>query len=189
MMNNILSIDFSILNTIQEWRTPLTDKIFSFITHLGSGGIIWIALVLILMIRPKDRLCGFKIAAGLLLGLLIGTLIIKNIVMRERPFNTDGALINSGNMIIPPPSDRYSFPSGHTLSSFTSAFLAFTHSRLLGVTATITAALIAFSRMYLYVHFPTDILGAIILSVPVALLANMLVNKIAKTVSLRSPKK
>lgn len=84
---------------------------------------------------------------------------LKNLVARPRPFDVDPEIV----VIIPKPSD-FSFPSGHTLTAFASAFAVLSFDRRLGISALVTASLIAFSRMYLYVHFPTDILGGILLA-------------------------
>ena len=180
MIDWIYELDFMFLELIQKLRNPVLDKIMSFITHLGSAGAIWILLAVIFIIGRKSRLSGIKIAVALLFGLVIGTLGMKHFFMRERPFTFEEALITLENLIISAPSDRYSFPSGHTLSSFTSAWLVLMYNKKLGVAAIILASLISFSRMYLYVHFPSDILGAVILSVPIALASNWVVNKIVK---------
>ncbi len=180
MINQIYEWDFMLLEMIQKLRTPVLDRIMSFITHLGSAGAIWILIAIIFIIGRKTRISGIKIAVGLALGLAIGTLGMKHLFMRERPFTFEDALITLENLLISAPSDRYSFPSGHTLSSFTSAWLVLMYNKKLGTAAVILAALISFSRMYLYVHFPSDILGAVILSVPIALASDWIVNKIVK---------
>ena len=180
MIDWIYELDFMILEMIQGIRNPVLDKLMSFITHLGNAGAIWILIAVLFIIRRKTRVSGIKIAAALLLGFVIGTLGMKHFFMRERPFTFEAALITLENLIISAPSDRYSFPSGHTLSSFTSAWLVLMYNRKLGTAAIILASLISFSRMYLYVHFPSDILGAVILSVPIALASDWIVDKIVK---------
>lgn len=180
MIDWIYELDFMILEIIQGIRNPVLDKLMSLITHLGNAGAIWILIAVAFIIGRKTRVSGIKIAVALLLGLAVGTLGMKHFFMRERPFTFEEALITLENLIISAPSDRYSFPSGHTLSSFTSAWLVLMYNKKLGVAAIILASLISFSRMYLYVHFPSDILGAVILSVPIALASNWVVNKIVK---------
>ncbi len=157
-MAAITNIDFAILNFIQNnMRSELSDALMKFFTLLGNGGLIWIFLGLALCCAKKYRLCGVAVIAGLLLGLVLSTWGIKNIVCRPRPFLQNPSV----TLIIPPPSG-YSFPSGHALSSFTAAFLLLMYRvKYIDIAAFVLACLIAFSRMYLYVHFPTDILGGI----------------------------
>ncbi len=154
----ITNIDFAILDFIQNnMRSEFSDALMKFFTLLGNGGLIWIFLGLALCCAKKYRLCGVAVIAGLLLGLVLSTWGIKNIVCRPRPFLQNPNI----TLIIPPPSG-YSFPSGHALSSFTAAFLLLMYRmKYLDIAALVLACLIAFSRIYLYVHFPTDILGGI----------------------------
>lgn len=111
--------------------------------------------------------------AGMLTGLIIGNFILKNFVARERPCWIDTEVF----MLIPVPHD-YSFPSGHTLASTISAVILMQESKKFGIPACILAALIAFSRMYLFVHFPTDILGGLILGLIIGFSVNPVWNKI-----------
>ena len=178
MINAIYVFDFGILNLIQSIRTPILDKIMTYITYLGSGGIFWIAFGILLLFIKKTRINGIKMLTALLISFLIGVILIKHLLLRERPFTFDEAIINMNNMIILPPSDRYSFPSGHTITSFSAAWIAYGISKKTGIAATALSVLIAFSRMYLYVHFPTDIIGAVVLSVPCAIISEKLINLI-----------
>ena len=128
------------------------------ITVLGKGGIIWIIIALILLAKPKYRKAGVLTLAALTLGLILGNGIIKNVVARARPYNYSDI-----KLLVKTPWD-YSFPSGHTLAAFSSAIVVTYHHRKMGWFMFPMAIIIAFSRMYLYVHFPSDILGAIVLS-------------------------
>ena len=94
---------------------------------------------------------------GLLLCLVLGNGIIKPIVSRIRPYDIN----NSVEILIRKPKDL-SFPSGHTLAAFTSAVIILLYNKKLGVFAIVFAVLIAFSRIYFYIHFPTDVLAGII---------------------------
>lgn len=176
----INEIDFKILNTIQSVRTPFLDKVIPIITSVGNGGFIWIAVSALMMIRRKDRKAGAAILAALLIGLLIGTLFLKLLIARERPFTYEQAALSVDELLIAAPLDRYSFPSGHTLSAFSSAAAIFMHKKSWGTAAYILAALIAFSRMYLYVHFMTDILGGIVLGVIIGTLSYIMADKLWK---------
>ncbi len=170
--------DLPILDWISEhlW-CPALDALMPAITHLGDAGIIWIILALTLLIIPKYRSSGAKVALALLLGLLVCNVALKPLVARMRPFEYQ--LLHFGKeipLLIPAPTD-FSFPSGHTNASFAAATALMLHDRKLGIPASILAALIAFSRLYLYVHYPTDVLAAIALGATLACLSNFLVNK------------
>lgn len=152
-------------------RSELMDALMKGITFLGNGGMIWIIIATILLLWKRHRRCGAAMAVGLLSGLIIGNGILKNLLARSRPcwINT------SVDLLIDIPLD-YSLPSGHTLSSFVAATVLFSYNKAWGIAAYILASLIAFSRLYLYVHFPTDILVAIVLGIAIGLMANKVVD-------------
>lgn len=159
----IQELDFRILDAIQGLRCGFLDMLCPKLTLLGSGGFIWIVLTLCLLARKQSRTVGIMLAVGLLTGLIIGNGVLKNLFARSRPC----WLRPEVQLLIESPKD-FSFPSGHTLSSFISAFiLLFTGSRL-RYPALIAASVIAFTRLYLYVHFPSDILCGIILAFIIA---------------------
>lgn len=175
-MNFITNIDFSILDFIQSnLKNGALDWIMPKISALGNAGLIWIVLSIILLSIKKYRKCGITLVIGLLLGLLIGNIILKPLVARPRPcwINTDIALLISS------PKD-FSFPSGHTLSSFIAAIILLKENKRFGYVAMVLAILIAFSRMYLYVHFPTDILAGIILACIISFMAVKISNRFVK---------
>ena len=165
-IETLYSIDFAILDFIQNTiKCVFLDYLMTFFSSIGNAGIIWIITALIMMCFKKTRATGAMMACALLLGVLIGEVGIKNIVARERPFvvNTDIVL----NIAQP---SGYSFPSGHTCSSFAAATTLFMNNKKIGIGAYIIASLIAFSRLYNYVHFPSDILCGIILGITVAII-------------------
>lgn len=174
-MGFIQTIDNDILAFLQGLHTPIWDSIFSFITTLGNSGAIWLVLGAVLLIFPKTRKCGLLMLITIAAGFLIGELLLKNIIMRERPFIAFPLDINSA-LLIPPPSG-FSFPSGHTTSSFGGAVTIFLYNKKWGILALILAALIGFSRLYLYVHFPSDVLAGIILGTALAIVAFLLLDK------------
>lgn len=136
------------------------DSFMVTVTHLGDAGIVWITLGFILCICRKTRVCGILLLTGLLIGLLLGNVALKNIIARDRPC----WIREMTDLLIAVPKD-YSFPSGHTLSSFIAATVLFHCDKRWGIPAYILAALIAFSRLYLFVHFPTDVLAGMILGI------------------------
>ncbi len=162
----ITDFDLSILDFIQEhMKCDFLDTVLPAITHLGDAGAFWILLGIVFLFSIKTRKMGFQVLASLALGYLLGNLILKNVIARERPYT-----LNLNIQLLIKEQLDYSFPSGHTLSSFNGAITIFFYHKKWGVAALILAALIAFSRMYLYVHFPTDILGGILLAIFVTFL-------------------
>lgn len=175
ILSAIQSADFAILDFIQaNMRSPILDSVMPFITHLGAGGILWIIFAIVLMCMKKYRRDGFTIAAALILCFIFCNVLIKNIVARTRPFDINTMI----EPLVRLPSD-FSFPSGHTTAVFaTAAALLLCKNRLLGIPVLILAVLIAFSRLYLYVHFPSDVLAGMILGTALAFAAYAIVNKI-----------
>ena len=171
----IENIDFAILNWIQSFLTsPVMDSIMKFITHLGDEGIIWIIIAIILLIPKKTRRTGATVGVALILGLVLGNIVIKNIFGRMRPYTLENAMVK---MPIIGEQSEFSFPSGHTRSSFEAAFVLLWADKRMGIPAMILAALIAFSRLYVYVHFPSDIIGGILLGLFNAWFATFIVEK------------
>ena len=170
--------DLPILEWIAEHlHCGFLDAVMPVVTALGNGGIFWIILALVMMIIPKYRKAGFSMGIALLMGLLICNLTLKPLIARIRPY--DYQLAHFGKtitLLIATPHD-YSFPSGHTIASFEGAVALLIYDRKLGIPATVLAALIAFSRLYLYVHYPTDVIASILLGVGFAFLGAFIVKK------------
>lgn len=153
-----MAIEISILDWIQGIRTPVGDMVMTFITRLGDAGAVWIHLAVILLMIPKTRKSGAVLAAALCVDVVLCNGILKNLVGRIRPCDVNPSIL----LLIPRPDD-FSFPSGHTAASFTAVMaLLLAGERKLWKPALALAVLIAFSRMYLYVHYPTDILGGMV---------------------------
>lgn len=170
------NIDFFILDYIyKNFKCSFLDFVFPKITALGDGGIIWIILGIVFLCLKKYRKTGIGIMFALVLGVIIGNLFLKNIVTRIRPFD----LVEGINLLINAPKD-FSFPSGHTLSSISSATVIFMNNKKIGIYFLILAVLIAFSRLYLYVHFPSDVIGGAVLGVIIGIFSVYLSNKIKK---------
>ena len=168
-------MEFEILYAINNMHNQILDKIMVALTTLGDAGIIWIILALVLICIKKTRRCGVLIILSLVTGLILGNGILKNLIARSRPCWIDQSI----PLLIPNPHD-YSFPSGHTLASFEAAIMIFLHNKKWGIVALIIALLISFSRMYLFVHFPTDILGGIISGAIISISLYHLWNKLEK---------
>ena len=172
-MEYITNIDFTVLNWIHSTLScGFLDSVMPVITKLGSKGAIWLAVAFVMMCTKKYRSCGIIMVISLIAGVLIGNVFLKNIIARPRP-----CWINSEfNMLIGVPGD-YSFPSGHTLSSAAAATVLTLENRKFGFGAIPVAALIAFSRLYLYVHFPTDIIAGALIGITIGYAAFKLIKK------------
>lgn len=177
--------ELKILDWIQQHlRAGFLDPIIKCVTHLGDAGIFWIALAILLLIFKRTRPLGLAMGMALVLDLILCNGLLKPLVNRIRPYAlkelADGASIYP---LVKAPTDP-SFPSGHTAASFASAFALLFKKHKAWIPAMVLAALIAFSRLYLYVHFPTDILGGIAVGLLVgclgAKLGTMLENAIRK---------
>ena len=155
-------MDVMILDFIQQHlRCDFLDKGMSFVTKLGDGGIIWIFCSLLLLLFPKTRRAGAAVAVSLILEALCFNVLLKPLVARIRPFDVNTAV----QLLIPPPKD-FSFPSGHTGASFAVVSALYFSRKRLWIPVLVLAVIIGFSRLYLYVHYPTDVLaGALIGSI------------------------
>lgn len=166
-----MNIDFMILDWIQKIRTPFGDAVMPWISLLGDAGLIWILLTVVLLVLPGKRKSGVMLLAALIVDLILCNGILKNLVARIRPYDINTSI----QLLVRPPVD-YSFPSGHTAASFASVVaLYLAGEQKLWKPALVLAFLIAFSRMYLYVHYPTDILGGIITGIAAGFIGYRLV--------------
>ncbi len=165
--------EFAFLDSLDIFRSCAADAFFGFITHLGDKGAVWIALGILLCFFKKTRKAGVCVLVALLFGAFVGNLALKPIFARQRPFDVkDGIYI-----LINAPKD-FSFPSGHTLSSFSASTAVFLHSKKYGALCYALAFLIAFSRLYFYVHYPTDVIAGLVLGLVLGYLAVFTVGKI-----------
>ena len=173
---NILNpFETSILHWIrQTFSCAFLDAVMPYITKFADSGIGWILLALVLLIPRKTRRMGAAMGVALAIGFVTGNLLLKNLVARTRPFLFDPSI----ELLIAPPHE-FSFPSGHTLASFECAVAVFCYRRKWGVAALLFAVLIAFSRLYLQVHYPTDVLYGAILGSLIGYLAYRIVETIA----------
>lgn len=165
-MEAIQSFDFTILNAIQDsLRCAFLDGFAVFLSYLTTSGIIWIALAVLLLFFRKTRAAGIILLCTLALCFLTSELLFKLIIQRPRPFVVNPNI----TLLISPPSGT-SFPSSHSCLAAASATVLLVKKRWLGIIALILAICIAFSRLYLCVHFPSDVLCGLLLGVICALI-------------------
>lgn len=177
MFSTLQTIDDQILMFVQDHlRIEFLNPLAVFISHLGDAGSFWIILSLVLALIPKTRKYGVLALASLLFCFLINNVALKNIVARPRPYTRLPDIV----MLMKCPGD-YSFPSGHSCSSFAVASsLMWTMDKRwnkLKIPAVILAALIALSRVYVGVHYPTDVLAGTAIGIFGSLLICRLLDK------------
>ncbi len=157
MIEFITEIDFSVLYFIQEHiRCNFLDSVAKGISVIFEAGIFWLVVAGVFLVIPKTRKAGVVVLCSLAAFLLVSELGLKNIICRERPCHIDGTI----PLAIQMPTS-FSFPSGHTGSSFAAAGAIYAYNKRLGVPAFIIALIVGLSRIYLFVHFPTDVLAGI----------------------------
>ena len=171
-MNILQELEFSFLYWLQTLHTPVLDRLLTGISFLGNSGACFILLGLALFCFKKTRKTGLAVLLSLLAGLIIGNLGLKHIVMRQRPCWIDEAV----PLLLASPHD-YSFPSGHTLAAFEAAVSVFLYHRRWGAWLLLFASVMAFSRMYLFVHFPTDVLCGGLLGTLIAIFIHKMLEK------------
>lgn len=174
MLSGLNEAELEILDGIRELtKCGVLDMLMPIVTCFGDAGWIWIVISVLLMAFRKHRRAGITLAAGLICQLLVCNLLLKNLIARDRP-----CWINDGvELLVELPTD-FSFPSGHTMVSFIAATILTMYNRKWGYVAFLAAALIGFSRLYLYVHFPTDVLGGAVLGVLLGIAVTQLMRKL-----------
>ena len=150
--------ELAVLDWIQtHLRCGFLDAVLPVISWTCDHGEIWILLAAVLLFWKKHRRTGVSVSFALILDLICCNMILKPLVGRIRPFAVNTAV----ELLTAPPADA-SFPSGHTAASFAAVFALRASGSPLWKPAAVLASVIAFSRLYLYVHWPTDILGGIV---------------------------
>ena len=174
-----VSFDLPILDWIAAnlW-CPALDIAMPIITLLGDAGIFWIAMAVLFMITKKHRKTGIGMMLALMMGLLICNIWLKPTVARIRPYDFQMQYFMKEIPLLAGSMHDFSFPSGHTIASFEAAVVIVLNNKKLGIPAMILAVLIAYSRLYLYVHYPTDVICSVILGSALAFLGNFLAGKI-----------
>ena len=187
LLNSLaVSFDLPILEWIQSTlQSGFMDTIMPIITLFGDAGIFWMVWATLLLFLPKYRRTGLGMWFALAMGLLICNITLKPLVGRMRPYDfqiqelgkTWNDILLGGKLLVDTPHD-YSFPSGHTIASFEACTVLLLNSKLMGIPAVILAILIAFSRLYLYVHYPTDVIFSLFAGILFGILGNLIAKRI-----------
>lgn len=177
MIDSLLLLDGNILLFIQEFfRNPVLTPIMKVITTLGNDGLIWILFTLLLLAIPRTRRVGCMLTAALLGTLLINNIILKNLVARTRPYE----VVEGLTYLVKKPSD-FSFPSGHAGCAFSAACIMFRRlPKRYGVSALVLAIFISLSRLYVGVHYPSDVLFGVISGIVISYAAEAVVKRLWK---------
>ena len=182
-----VSFDLPILDWIQaNLKSDLLDTIMPIITVFGDGGVFWIACAVLLLIFPKTRKIGLGMGFALILGLIVCNITLKPLVGRIRPYEFQMKHFQTEILLLTDRMHDFSFPSGHTIASFEAATVLLKNSKKMGIPAMILAVLIAFSRLYLYVHYPTDVIFSIFAGILFAFIGDALAAKVAPKLTGKS---
>lgn len=168
-----MNFDFAVLDWMQSvLRCTFLDYLMAAFSYAAEAGAVWIVLGLVLLFFKKTRAAAMMLLIALLLGWVLGDLIIKPLVQRSRPFVVNPDVVP----FIKKPSS-FSFPSGHSCTSAVAATVLLVKHRKIGLAVLPFSLLVMLSRLYNYVHFPTDVLGGALLGVLSALFVMLVFRK------------
>ena len=166
------AIDNSSLWLIQDlFRNGFLDLIMPAISFLGNKGALWITICIIMLFRKSTRMTGVAMAIAMLACYVGGNLFLKNFIARPRPYTADPSII----LLIPPSEELYSFPSGHAMNAFSAASVMMIRHHRFCWAAIALASLIAFSRVYLMMHYPLDVGAGMAIGILSAVIACRLI--------------
>ena len=173
-----VSFDLPILDWIAgNLRCGFLDVVMPIITMFGDDGIFWIGVAVVLLFTKKYRKVGLGMGFAMLMGLLLCNVTLKPLIARIRPYDFQMKYFQKEILLLAGGMHDYSFPSGHTIASFEACTVLMLGDKKLGIPATVLAILIAFSRLYLYVHYPTDVLASVVLGTALGFLGYWLAQK------------
>ena len=158
-----MGLELDILNSIHGISSPLMDSVMQATAYVTEHGAIWILLSCILVCTKRYRHAGVAMLVCMLVASILCDEVLKPLICRERPVD-----LCDFDLIIDPPTS-YSFPSGHSTVAFATATALFLHHRREGCILYVCASFVAFSRLYLFVHWPTDVIAGALLGITVSI--------------------
>lgn len=198
----LLPFDLSVFEWIQSIQSNFLTAIMTTITTLGDDGIIFIIMGVVLLFTKKYRKIGVTVLVALLVMLVCNNLVLKELLARPRPFNLDAAEYDWWYEIYRYPyfnihqPSSFSFPSGHTSSAFAAAIAVLWYNRKIGIPLTVFAAIMGFTRIYVEVHYCTDVIAGAVVGAVYALVAVLIakflfpvIDKVLDTVFSKFKKK
>ncbi len=175
-----VSFDLPILDWIQaNLQSAFLDTAMPIITLLGDAGIFWMLWAAILLYSPKTRKIGLGMFFAMMLGLLVCNVTLKPLIGRPRPYDFQETEFGVMIQLLIDRQHDFAFPSGHTIASFEAATVLLRNSKKMGIPAMILAVIIAFSRLYLYVHYPTDVIFSVFAGILFAFIGDWLAGLVA----------
>lgn len=151
------------------------DTFFVSLTTLGDNGAIWIVCALAMLLFPKTRKAGFTAAIALVFCLVVGNMFLKPLLARTRPYNFDSEIVPIIKLLT-----DYSFPSGHTMAAFSFSSAVSKHFSRAKIPLYIVSSLMGFSRLYLCVHYPTDVIFGVVFGILFGMFSYKLIQKAGK---------
>lgn len=157
--------ELSVLEWFDSIHGSVLDPLMVGITYSATSGLIWFVLGFLMTCSRRWRRCGVSVIVAVILAYIVVDVILKPLVCRERPFD-----VADFDLLVAAP-DTWSFPSGHMASAFAGATAILIHNRRWGAVAMAYASLVGLSRVYLCVHWPTDVIAGALVGIALALLA------------------
>ena len=155
------AVEIGILDGIQDiFRNDVLDVVMKFISRIGDLGAVWIALAVVLLIIPRTRRSGVALALSLIAELLLCYVIVKPIAARTRPYD-----INTDIVLLTEKLNDYSFPSGHTAAAFAAVTALFKCRNRIWIPALVLGIFMGLSRLYLYMHYPSDVIAGVLFGI------------------------
>ena len=163
--------ELDVLQWFDSVHGPVLDPLMVGITYSATSGLVWFVLGFLMTCSRRWRRCGVSFIVSVIAAYILVDVVLKPMVCRDRPFD-----VSDFDLLVPAP-DSWSFPSGHTASAFAGATALLIHSRRWGVAAMVYAALVGISRLYLCVHWPTDVVAGALLGIAVAFAATWFMSR------------
>lgn len=186
MFDALNQFEIGWLDAIQNLKCGFLDAVLPIITAFADHGLGWIAVAVLLLVFKRTRKTGLMAGTALIIGLVLVNMIMKPLFGRIRPYDVNEAM---RALLLVAPLDDGSFPSGHTLASFEVATVLMIRDKRFGIPALVLAVLIAFSRLYLYVHYPTDVIFAVVLGIVFGILGVIIVDKAWNAIERKTKEK